>query len=206
MLLSCRGRGPERPVADLRAATGKVNTAANPPAMAGGQNFGNRRSRRRLVTATGRPLKKAATHGPSFRSVCSCSNLRALPSDAAMYRGALSSERSVTPAEVIGRTSTIRPTRRSNMPCIGKSVRSVRANSMRTSDRSFTSPKEALPSRMGPGLAETTLKGRTLKGVVVLERGGASGLGTSTAPSEGAPFPPSPSLTCEGAHTLLITF
>ena len=80
------------------------------------------------------PESYAVRHGPSPRSVCRRSKRRALSSDAATYRGASPVEINVTPAAVIGRTSTMRRTRCSRIPWIGNSVAIVRANSLSTAE------------------------------------------------------------------------
>ena len=61
-----------------------------------------------------------------------------------MYCGALPAEIKVTPAAVIGRISTMRPTRWSRIRWIGKSVASVRAKSLRTAE-SFPSSTTNTP-------------------------------------------------------------
>ncbi len=63
-----------------------------------------------------------------------------------MNRGAVVGEIKVTPAASIGRTSTMRRTRWSRIPWIGKSVRRVCANSLRTCEsRSSTTDTNLTP-------------------------------------------------------------
>ena len=85
-----------------------VKTAKSPASTARGANRGNRRSFQGSAMATGFP--GLTMHDPSLRSVCNLSYSSAEPSDAIAECGGVVSEMRVTPARVIGMTSTMRRT------------------------------------------------------------------------------------------------
>ena len=126
-----------------------MNTAARPALNACDVNAGKRSSADRSGVRTALPDSYAAMHGPSPRLVCSCSYRSASGLDAATYRGRVPGAINVTPAPVIGRISTVRCTRWSRIPWMGKSVAIVRAKSLRTSARSWLVWSDGL-SKPGP--------------------------------------------------------